>query len=116
MFRFNKPKTPYSAKEIALFAAFDELHKTDDPYTTPTFILLMNRLPPLTLYKSAIESAFAGNWQGPHVEALRRIAKALATNKPPTRLTKEWDDLITFESLPSNGRLSAWEAAVARNS
>lgn len=96
MFRRNDPRPEYSEKEIALFTALDERHKTDDPDTTPTFVLLIGRLPPLVLYKSAIESAFANSWQGPHIEALRRISKALAEAKQPRRLSKEWDDLITF--------------------
>lgn len=96
MFRRNDPKPEYSAKEIALFTAIDERHKTSDPVTSPAFVELMNHHTPQVLYRSATEFAFAFNWQGPHIEALRRAWKR-TMESGMKRLTPAWDDLITFE-------------------
>jgi hypothetical protein len=97
MFRPNDPKTPYSDKEIALFAEIDKQHHTDDPQTSPDFILLIKgdfHTPPV-MYRSAAEFAFALNWQGPHIEALRRAYKVMLMGEMK-RMTPKWDALLTF--------------------
>jgi hypothetical protein len=49
-----------------------------------------------TLYRMMVEKAFINDMKGPHVESLRRCAKALQECKI-YRLTKEWDDMIQLE-------------------
>ena len=101
MFRRTDPANQWSDKEKTLFARLDEAFKTDDPQTCPTFVLLLDKLPPLTIYKSAVEFAFALNWQGREVEALRKVYSAWLKNagskQELRRLTPEWDVLITID-------------------
>lgn len=77
----------YSPNEIKLFKAFglfDILHYQE----------------PLIVYRTAIDIVFRYNWEGPHVEALRKGYIAFCENKP-LRNTDEFELLIAFE-LPDN--------------
>ena len=74
----------YSEKEKYLFKTLGYEYLFDFP------------VEPYTLYRIAAENAFINNHQGPIIDALRKGLRAFTESKP-YRLTKEFDDLITFD-------------------
>lgn len=75
-------KNEYSKKEIELFEYFGIKDIYED-LTAPQ------------IYRMMVEKAFGKNMQGEHVESLRRCFNALMSCSV-LRMTREWDDLISF--------------------